>query len=84
MRDGTAVAVQRITLQIELDPQSSPFTGAIAPDGGERVPFVGWLGLAEVLERVLIQARDAARTERTAAEGPSATIKGGTNDIRSS
>jgi hypothetical protein len=77
VRDGTPVATQRITLQLELDPQSSPFTGAIEADGGERVPFVGWLGLAQVLEQVLVDARDAKQGGGTAADPSSATTHGG-------
>jgi len=77
LRDCTPVAVQRINLQLEFDPESSPFTGALEAEGGERIPFVGWLGLATVLEQVLVDARGAAQGGGTAADSPSATTHGG-------
>lgn len=47
----------RIILHLELDPEHTPVSGAIGLDDGERLPFVGWLGLAEALDRVLTRER---------------------------
>jgi hypothetical protein len=40
------------TLMLEIDPGADPITGRLR-DGERREPFVGWLGLARALERVL-------------------------------
>lgn len=53
----------RIVLRLELDSERTPVSGAIALDDGERLPFVGWLGLAEALDRVLTRTGEPGRTE---------------------
>jgi hypothetical protein len=45
-----------VHLELELDPASDPVVGWLVADGGERVPFTGWLQLAAALERARLGA----------------------------
>lgn len=70
----------RILLQLELDPKSTPFAGAIEAIDGERQPFVGWLGLAEVIERVLAEARGGEGIRGAAVTQPLPQTKEASDD----
>jgi hypothetical protein len=41
------------TLILEIDSDTDPVSGRLGEGTGPSVPFVGWLGLARALERVL-------------------------------
>jgi hypothetical protein len=41
------------TLILEIDSETDPVSGRLGEGTGPNVPFVGWLGLARALERVL-------------------------------
>jgi hypothetical protein len=43
--------VRRLTLEIDSD--ADPISGRLSEHGGPSEEFVGWLGLARALERVL-------------------------------
>jgi hypothetical protein len=49
-----------VHLELELDPMSDPVEGWLLEDGGERVPFTGWLQLAAALERARLGAAPSA------------------------
>jgi hypothetical protein len=38
---------------LEVDSRSEPIVGSMAEEDGATYPFVGWLGFASVLRRVL-------------------------------
>jgi hypothetical protein len=46
---------ERITFQVEVDPAADPISGAIR-SGEQELEFVGWVGLAGALERILEEA----------------------------
>lgn len=50
----------RISLTLEIDPASDPITGSVRVAAEvEGQEFVGWLGLAKALERLLETGRTA-------------------------
>jgi hypothetical protein len=49
---------ERITFQVEVDPAADPISGAIR-SGEQELEFVGWVGLAGALERILEEASAA-------------------------
>lgn len=58
----TGTQSTRLTLELELD--SEPIRGSLTGERGDRLGFVGWLGLAAALQR-------AARSNHaTAPAGP--------------
>jgi hypothetical protein len=46
---------ERITFQVEIDPAADPINGSIR-SGEQSLEFVGWVGLAGALERILEEA----------------------------
>ena len=48
MPDDTSLA-----LRLYLEPNADPIRGRIANEMGEASEFVGWLGLASALERIV-------------------------------
>ncbi len=44
-----------IDLRIQLVPEAQPIRGAVISDGGARIEFTGWLGLAAVIGKLVDQ-----------------------------
>lgn len=52
-------------LTLEVDPDDDPIRGRVSEGDALAEPFVGWLGMARALERVLSRpAPDQASAER--------------------
>jgi hypothetical protein len=51
-------------LTLDVDPDQDPIRGRVSEGGGMPEPFVGWLGMARALERVLGRAPGNASVER--------------------
>ena len=43
----------RLELEIDVDGDAQHVKGTIRPEGGERVPFVGWIGLMALLQQAV-------------------------------
>ena len=59
---------RRLTLRLDLDLGSDPIEGELWEPTGLSLPFSGWLGLADALERATDRDRQATITESTKEE----------------
>ena len=70
MNDGTPTdsSTDRIVFQMEVEPNAEPISGLLR-GGGHEHAFVGWVGLAGALERILGAARAEVVTDAQPIEG---------------
>ncbi len=50
-----------VLIRLELEPRAEPIRGVISADGVLAREFVGWLGLADALERIIALPGDDRR-----------------------
>ncbi len=68
------VGSEPLSFTIEMDADASPIAGRLRP-GGAEIPFVGWIGLARALERVLGPGSPPKADEQT-----NTTARGGNDE----
>lgn len=56
---------------LEIDAGANPMTGRVGEEGIASEPFVGWLGLARALERLLDDNRRRDDPPQMGSRGPS-------------
>ena len=61
---------RRLTLRLDLDLVSDPIEGELWEPTGQRLPFSGWLGLADALEWATDRDRHAATSTNTSTNTP--------------
>jgi hypothetical protein len=73
---------QHLAVRLELDAVADPIRGCITAGDGEAQEFVGWLGLASAIERLLTPADDPStptlRVEPSCDARASTTMMGAT------
>jgi hypothetical protein len=56
-------------LTLDVDPDEDPVRGVVSEGDGMPEPFVGWLGMARALERVLRRPRPRSTAVERSSEG---------------
>jgi len=70
MSEGApAGARDRVVFQVEVEPEAEPISGVLRRDGSE-LPFVGWVGLAGALERILSEPHPGSADHDTTGRNP--------------